>query len=211
MCFKVMLFDLDETLYPPATGIWEAIGLRMDRFIEDYMHISKIEVTSLRNELFHKYGTTLRGLREVYGINETEFLAYVHDIPINNYLRKDEGLIHTLSLFSPKKVIFTNADTNHAKRVLTCLGVENFFEKVIDIKAIHPYCKPMTEAFEEVLRLLEKPNPGDCVVIDDSLRNLQTAHEQGFYTIRVGSTDRHDFTDASILTIHDLPEVIPVG
>ena len=84
MCFEVMFFDLDETLYPSNTGIWQAIGNRMDEYIQNELMISGQEVTDLRNELFHQYGTTLRGLREVYGINENEFLRFVHDIPIRS-------------------------------------------------------------------------------------------------------------------------------
>jgi putative hydrolase of the HAD superfamily len=209
MCFKVMLFDLDETLYPHTSGIWQAIGLRMDRYIIDQLNIRPAEVTDLRNNLFHQYGTTLRGLREVYGINESEFLTYVHDIPIDLYLQKDEALIDTLSLFTQRKVIFTNADTNHAKRVLNQLGINHFFSQVIDIQAIHPYCKPMTEAFRTAINLAAIADPSECIMIDDSERNLFTAHELGFYTIHVGTTERQNYVDAAVATVYELPDVIP--
>ena len=210
MCFKVMVFDLDETLYPSTTGIWKAIGDRMDVYILERLKVSPGQVTTLRNDLFHQYGTTLRGLREVYGIDEAEFLTYVHDIPIERYLRRDEALIETLSLFQARKVIFTNADTNHARRVLTNLGIDLFFDKVIDIQAIHPYCKPMREAFQVAMEVAEIVDAAECVMIDDSEKNLQTAHELGFFTIRIGSAERQQFVDAAISTIHQLPEVIPI-
>jgi pyrimidine 5'-nucleotidase len=211
MCFKVMLFDLDETLYPPATGIWQAIGERMDHYIVERLAIAPAQVTSLRNDLFHQYGTTMRGLREVYGIDEGEFLAYVHDIPIERYLRKDESLIQMLGLFPQPKVIFTNADTGHARRVLRTLEIEHFFTRVIDIQAIHPYCKPMSEAFQLALELAGIDNPSECVMIDDSDRNLLTAHELGLFTIRIGTEERAEHVDAAILSIHQLPDVIPVS
>jgi len=210
MCFKVMFFDLDETLYPHTSGIWQAIGLRMDDYIIDQLKIAPSDVTDLRNTLFHNYGTTLRGLREVYEINESEFLAYVHDIPIDQFLQKDETLIDTLSQFSQRKVIFTNADTNHAKRVLNQLGINHFFSQVIDIQAIHPFCKPMTEAFQTAMNLASVTDPEQCVMIDDSERNLLTAHELGFYTIQVGPRERPDYVDAAVSTIYELPDVIPV-
>ncbi len=211
MCFEVMFFDLDETLYPSNTGIWQAIGNRMDEYIHNRLMISGQEVTNLRNDLFHQYGTTLRGLREVYGIDENEFLKFVHDIPIQDYLKRDDILINTLSQYSSKKVIFTNADNGHACRVLSNLGVENFFDMVIDIQAIHPYCKPMKEAFQLALTSVGVKNAANCVMIDDSDRNLQTAHDLGFFTIQVGTEERSPYVDAAIANIKLLHEVIPVS
>lgn len=209
MCFKVMLFDLDETLYPSTAGIWKAIGDRMDKYIMERLKVTPGNVTTLRNDLFHQYGTTLRGLREVYGIDEAEFLSYVHDIPIEKYLHQDEVLIRTLTLYPARKVIFTNADTNHARRVLTTLGVDHFFDQVIDIQAIHPYCKPMPEAFQVALDVAGIENVEGCVMIDDSDRNLLTAHDLGFFTIRIGSDQRQPYVDAAIASIYQLPEVVP--
>mgnify|MGYP000868633543 FL=1 len=210
MCFKVMLFDLDDTLYPHSIGIWQAIGVRMDEYIIDRLKVDPQQVANFRNELFHQYGTTLRGLREVFSINESEFLSYVHDVPIDKFLRKDDQLIKILAQFPQSKVIFTNADTNHAKRVMSQLGINQFFNQVIDIQAIHPFCKPMLEAYKIAIDLAGIDDPADCVMIDDSERNLLTAHELGFFTIRVGSDNRLDFMDASVQSIYQLPEIIPV-
>ena len=205
-----MLFDLDDTLYPRTSGIWQAIGVRMDDYIINRLKVDPHEVANLRNDLYHQYGTTLRGLREVFGIDESEFLTYVHDIPIDRFLCRDEILIKTLSQFSQRKIIFTNADTNHAKRVVNQLGIHHLFNQVIDIQAIHPYCKPMPEAYKIAIDLAGIDDPEECVMIDDSERNLLTAHELGFFTIRVGSDDRLDFMDASVPSIYQLPEIIPV-
>lgn len=206
-----MVFDLDETLYPSNTGIWQAIGNRMDVYIMERFKVTPGEVTTFRNDLFLQYGTTLRGLREVYGIDEPEFLSYVHDIPIERFLRRDEALIETLSLYPARKVIFTNADTNHANRVLSIMGIDLFFDLVIDIQAIHPFCKPMQEAFQLAMNIAGIDDASECVMIDDSERNLQTAHDLGFFTIRIGSEERPQYVDAAITTIHQLPDVIPVA
>lgn len=211
MCFEVMFFDLDETLYPSRTGIWDAIGVRMDTYIIDRLGIEVKDVSAFRENLFQRYGTTLRGLREEYRIDENEFLAFVHDIPLNQYLETDPKLAGVLELFPEPKVIFTNADTNHAVRVLQTLGVNSFFDQVIDIHRIHPYCKPMVEAFQLALQAAGVNDPAKCVMIDDAERNLRVAHDLGMYTIRVGSAERSDFIDAAIPSIHDLPLVIPLS
>jgi len=211
MCFEVMFFDLDETLYPSRTGIWQAIGVRMDTYIVDRLGIETNDVTAFRETLFHRYGTTLRGLREEYGINENDFLAYVHDIPLEQYLEIDPKLASVLEMFPGRKAIFTNADTNHAKQVLRRLGVNTYFEQIIDILSIHPYCKPMPEAFQLALQTAGVSEPANCVMIDDSEQNLRAAHDLGMVTIRVGTEEHADFVDAAIHSIHELPHVIPVS
>ena len=88
-----MLFDLDDTLYPSTSGVWDAIGDRMDSYIIKKLGVAANEVKQIRNGLFHKYGTTLRGLKTLYHIDERDFLDYVHDIPLTQFLRNDEALI----------------------------------------------------------------------------------------------------------------------
>ena len=34
MPFTTLFFDLDDTLYPPSTGVWDAIGDRIDLYIQ---------------------------------------------------------------------------------------------------------------------------------------------------------------------------------
>lgn len=211
MSFKAMFFDLDDTLYPSTTGIWNAIGDRMDHYITDSLGFAPIDVKKMRNELFYEYGTTLRGLKTLYDIDERAFLDFVHDVPLDRFLQKDVVLVDTLSLFPNRKIIFTNASQDHAERVIEILGIDEFFSEIIDILQISPYCKPMPEAYHKALEISGLSNPADCVVIDDSPRNLKTASEMGFFTIQVGSDTRCPYADAAILTIADLPDVIPAG
>ena len=206
-----MFFDLDDTLYPSTTGIWNAIGDRMDHYITDSLGFAPVDVKKMRNELFYEYGTTLRGLKTLYDIDERAFLDFVHDVPLDRFLQKDVVLVDTLSLFPNRKIIFTNASQDHAERVIEILGIDEFFSEIIDILQISPYCKPMPEAYHKALEISGLSNPADCVVIDDSPRNLKTASEMGFFTIQVGSDTRCPYADAAILTIADLPDVIPAG
>lgn len=210
MCFEVMFFDLDDTLYPPTSGIWEAIGIRMDLYMTERLSIPQDSVSTLRERLFQEHGTTMRGLVAEYHIDDQDFLDFVHDIPIQNYLSKDVQLINTLSLYPQNKVIFTNADTNHANRVLSVLGVSDFFNQVIDIRSLRPFCKPQPEAFSIALDLVAITDPSNCVMIDDAHRNLVTANKKGLFTIQVGTEVRNPHVDAAIRTLNDLPNVIPV-
>ena len=204
-----MLFDLDDTLYPSTSGVWDAIGDRMDSYIIKTLGVAANEVKQIRNGLFHEYGTTLRGLKTLYHIDEREFLDYVHDIPLTQFLRKDEALIETISAYDSRKVIFTNANQGHAERVLEVLGLADFFPEIVDVLQISPFCKPLPQAYQKAMEIIQIEDPEHCVFIDDSPRNLKTAREMGFYTIQVGTENRCEFADAAILSLLDLPNVIP--
>ncbi len=204
-----MFFDLDDTLYPSTSGVWNAIGERMDTFIIESLGFTPEGVRKIRNDLFYEYGTTLRGLKTLYDIDERSFLDFVHDIPLERFLRKDDVLVDTLSGYQGRKIIFTNASQNHAERVLSILGITDFFPEIIDILQITPHCKPLPEAYRKALEISGIQAPGNCVVIDDSPRNLKTAHEMGFFTIQVGTETRCAHADAAVLSILDLPDVIP--
>ncbi|MBA4383781.1 MAG: pyrimidine 5'-nucleotidase [Anaerolinea sp.] len=209
MCFETIFFDLDDTLYLPTSGIWEAIGDRMVQYMVSKLDIPQISAPNERERLFHTHGTTMRGLVAEYHINEADFLEFVHDIPIDQYLSKDVFLRSMLEQYKQRKVIFTNADTGHANRVLNALGIQDLFEQIIDIRSMRPWCKPQVEAFAKAIELTGVSDPTNCVMIDDALRNLVTAHDFGLYTIHVGAQELTEPVDAAVLSLDDLPLVLP--
>jgi pyrimidine 5'-nucleotidase len=206
MSLEYLIFDLDDTLYPPSTGIWDAIGDRINQFMLEQLKLSLPEVTQLRDELFNQYGTTLRGLQIVYGIDPYKYLSYVHDIPLDIYLQPNPALRRTLLNIAARKVIFTNSDQNHALRVLSQLGLSGVFERIIDVMDVAPYCKPQPEAYEKALQLIGNPDPSSCVVIEDSVRNITTANALGFHTVIVGKNNGSDpQASARIESMEDFP------
>jgi putative hydrolase of the HAD superfamily len=214
MAYSTFLIDLDETLYATSCGVWEAITERINCYMHERLKLPLDEVSALRKELFLKYGTTLRGLQVTQTVDMRDFLDYVHDVPITQLLSPDPELRATLLHYSQRKIIFTNADHWHAGRVLRQLGIEDLFEKTIDIYDINPHCKPMREAFQIALDLCGSPPPDECVFIDDSPRNLAAARAMGFFTIQVGPAgpDAKNNVVSSHVQISrftDLPSVLP--
>jgi putative hydrolase of the HAD superfamily len=211
MCFETLLFDLDDTLYLPTSGIWEAIGDRMVQYMITKLGIPESSAPVERERLFHTHGTTMRGLVAEYHIDDVDFLEYVHDIPIDQYLSKNPSLRTMLESYPQRKLIFTNADTGHAIRVLNALGIQDLFEQIIDIRSIKPWCKPQAEAFAKAIEIAGINNPTNCVMIDDALRNLVTAHDFGLYTVHIGAQKLIEPVDAMVRTIEDLPKVISIS
>ncbi|MGQ0600237.1 MAG: pyrimidine 5'-nucleotidase [Anaerolineales bacterium] len=182
---RQLLFDLDETLYGPQTGLWNAIGERILSFMMERLRVTRVEAEALRLRYRKQYGVALNGLMAEYGVDPDDYLAYVHDLPLDQYLQPDVALNGMLARLPLPKAIFTNSDQAHATRVLTRLGIVRHFQKIIDIRALALVNKPKPEAYQRALRLLNT-QPHECVFIDDLPQNLTPAQQLGLITIHVG-------------------------
>jgi len=208
MLFRTIFFDLDDTLYPPNSGLWNAIRDRMVRYMIERLNISPELVPELRKSYFETYGTTLKGLQIHYQINTDEFLAYVHDLPLHEYLKPDPELRKIILSLPQNKWIFTNADDAHARRVINQLELTDCFYGIIDIKATEFICKPELRAYQMALSLTGEDNPSKCVLIEDSPRNIRPARELGFYTILLGK-ENDNIAHLTLDSLHELPHALP--
>lgn len=208
MRFSTIFFDLDETLYPASSGVWQLIKDRMNLYMHDRLGIGWDDIPTIRDNLFRKYGTTLRGLQANYPVDAEEYLAYVHDISLQDYIRPDKDLRLMLNSLPQKKIIFTNADASHAKRVLAVLDLESCFVDIVDIKAIEPYCKPMKNAFQKALELAGETIPQNCILVDDLAVNTRAAREYGLFSILYGQHGNHPDANATLSHLIDLPRVL---
>ena len=185
MNFTTLLIDLDDTVYPADSGVWQAIRQRIDLFVCEKFQLPWEEARQFRQKLFLEYGTTLRGLQAVYHIDEDEYLAFVHDVPLADFLKPDPALEQVLKQLPHRKIIFTNADTAHARRVLAVLGLEACFDEIIDIKVMSPYCKPMPAAFEIALQRAGVEDPAGCMLVDDQAPYVPKRLEEGGRILRL--------------------------
>jgi pyrimidine 5'-nucleotidase len=182
---QVIFFDLDDTLYPRDSGIWEMIRKRIEFYMVDRLGFVVEDVTELRHRLWSKYGTTLRGLQVEYGVDMGDYVTFVHSVPIAEVLKPDPGLAASIAALPQRKFIYTNSDITHAQRITKRLGIYDLFEGVIDIYATAPYCKPQPESFDIALAACGEP-PERCLLVDDSPRNLDAAQSLGMTTVSIG-------------------------
>ncbi|HTX90539.1 MAG TPA: pyrimidine 5'-nucleotidase [Anaerolineales bacterium] len=208
MRFTTLFFDLDDTLYPPAAGLWEAIAARINLYMVERMGFPPEEAVAIRQKYFREFGTTLRGLQANHAIDTEDYLAFVHNVPLADYIHPDPGLRTAVETLPARKFIFTNADAAHANRVLKIVGLEGLFTGIIDVHAIAPYCKPMPEAFELALKAAGSPEPAACVLLDDQARITRAGRQLGMYTILVGRESANDDADAALLHLVDLPSLL---
>jgi len=205
MRFTTLFFDLDDTLYSSENGLWLAIRERMGRYLVERMGFPEEEVPSLRRRYFETYGTTLRGLQIHHQVDSDEYLAYVHDLPLNQFIQPAPALRELILSLPQPRWIFTNADNAHAGRVLSILGLTDCFNGVIDVRRLGFACKPEPQAYHLAMELAGESDPTRCVMFDDSARNLAPAHAIGFTTVLVRAGVQSD--PAASLCISNLLEL----
>jgi putative hydrolase of the HAD superfamily len=204
-----ILFDLDNTLYSEQCGVFDLIDRRMNEWLIANLQIPENEVNEFRNKYFIQYGTTLRGLMLHHDVNPRDFLDYVHDVPVHEFLTADLELRETLEQVKARKLIFTNSDLKHANRILDALGVRDQFERIFDIEAMNFIPKPNPDPYRIVLEYL-RLQPKDVLLIDDMERNLKPAQEMGMRTVLIGNGKPVDDRHHAIENIKELTDVLVI-
>jgi putative hydrolase of the HAD superfamily len=210
MLYTTLFFDLDDTLYNNDCGLWFAIRERMGHYMYERMGVPEEQVMSLRRHYFETYGTTLRGLQLHHQIDADEYLAYVHDLPLQEFIQPIPGLRQLVLSLPQRRWIFTNADANHARRVLSVLELEGCFLGIIDINALQYNCKPTLAAYQRAMAIAGETDPHHCVLLDDSPANLAPARKLGFTTILVGTDSKpNPAAQISLPELMALPDAMP--
>ena len=125
---EVILFDLDDTLYPRTAGIMEQIRVLILKFMEERLGLQGEEANALRRQYLKTYGTTMRGLQAHHAIDPEDYLEFVHNIRLDEYIAANPALDHALASIPQAKVIFTNASRVYAEQVLKVLGIRHYFD-----------------------------------------------------------------------------------
>lgn len=177
------VFDLDNTLYP-APALYDAIGERMTSYIAQKVGVDHAAALDLRERYFHQYGATVVGLARHHDVDAHDFLMHVHDVDYG-VLAPDPELASLIAALPGRKIVFTNGGGGHGGRVLARLGLSHVFDHVFDIEAAALTPKPQLGAYE---RLIEAHSvaPARALLIEDTMRNLEPAHDLGFTTALVG-------------------------
>ncbi len=205
---RYALFDVDETLYPPEAGVLRAVDRRIERFLVERMGMGHAEAMRVRADYLQHYGTTLGGLLAHHAVDPEDYLAYVHDVPVEELLQPSATLDRVLAELPWEPVIFTNADRRHAERVLAALGIRSRFRLIFDIGGMGYRQKPDPVVYERVLAALAVPGKA-CLLVEDSLRNLLAGKACGMTTVWVsaGAAPR-DGVDYCIAEVAGIASVV---
>ena len=182
--FKNWIFDLDNTVYDIKAGVFEKISSRITEYIIRSLSVTREEANLVRSNMYKKYGLTLTGLMREYGIAPDEYLDYIHDVT-HPELKYDEQLKLNLNNLIGKKFIYTNASQNHSKNILSVMGIEAEFEKILDIKATKYLPKPDPGSYKIMLRAfgINSEQTRNSIFIEDTAKNLRPAKLLGLKTV----------------------------
>ena len=185
---KYLLLDLDGVCYGSHNGyplekVFGLVSKRMTLFIQEKLGLDEKKAKELQTNYFYKYNTSLNGLMLHHNVIGDEFLKYVHDIDIS-FMKEDKILRSELENLDMEKFIFTNGSAEHAKNILTRLGIYDLFgkEKVFDIKDAGYVPKPEAQTFDLMVKKFGI-KPKETIYIEDIAKNLSIGFERGCTTV----------------------------
>ena len=205
---KLLFIDLDDTVYPSDTGAWDILGERIYQFMENHVGLNPEIIHEERDRLFHKHGTTMKGLSDEYGADVHDYLDYVHSVNLSGVIKENQELRRALLDLPQEKWIFTNASRHHAEQILRLVGITDLFVGIIDVLDTYPYCKPDPLAFKLALKKAGNPDPETCLFVDDRVPNLDSANMLGLRTILVHPSPETANTHITIAELSDLPQAL---
>jgi putative hydrolase of the HAD superfamily len=206
----VILFDLDNTLYHPKSGLLEAGDHAITRFIADRLQLPWDEADELRRRTWTEYGATARGLEVEFEVPQHEFFAgSIDTVAIEDYVQPRPELRRVLEALPQRLYVFTNAPSAYAQRTLEALGIADLIEDTFDIETTGGLPKPECHCYDRVLEQIGVPAER-VALLEDTEANLQPAAELGMLTIKVGPPP----PEGDHLYIEDLlelPDVLDPG
>lgn len=177
------VFDLDNTLYPHHANLFAQIDVRMTHYVSDLLQLPRDAARKLQKDFYRDYGTTLKGLMEVHGIDPDDFLEKVHDIDYS-WLAPDPELGEAIAALPGRKFIFTNGDRGHAERTARQLGILDHFDEIFDIVAAGLVPKPAQETYDK-FTALHRVAGEQSAMFEDLARNLTVPKALGMKTVLV--------------------------
>jgi putative hydrolase of the HAD superfamily len=177
------VFDLDNTLYPPATRLFDQIEVRMTRFVMQALGVDRDRADHLRTHYWKTYGTTLAGLMREHDVDPAPYLHDVHDIAFDA-LVPDPHLASLIRGLPGRKIVYTNGTAPYAAQVLKARGLDAAFDAIYGVEHADFAPKPERAAFEAVFAR-DGTDTSRAAMFEDDARNLAAPHAMGMQTVHV--------------------------
>ncbi|MEM7240491.1 MAG: pyrimidine 5'-nucleotidase [Pseudomonadota bacterium] len=177
------IFDLDNTLYPPETGLLSQINARMTAFVVRELGVSRSRADDYRHETWKTHGITMNALVADHGVDPHAFLAETHDIDYAP-LTACPFQRSAVAGLSGRRIIHTNGARRHAERVLDRLELADLFDGIWAIEDLGFAPKPHRTATDGLISRAGF-DPATALMIEDSSANLRAPKARGMTTVLV--------------------------
>jgi len=175
------IFDLDNTLYSADSGIFQQVGELMGKYLSECLNIEIDEAKKIQKKYYKQHGTTLRGMMDNHGVDPDDFLTKVHRLDYS-IVGPNHKLNKELKKLNGRKIIYTNANIQHALDVLEKIELSNFFDEIYDIKMANYIPKPEIAPYEQIIKQFEIKTKS-AAMFDDIAKNLVPAKKVGFTSV----------------------------
>ena len=175
------IFDLDNTLYSADSGIFQQVHTLMGKFVSAHLNIDIKKAKELQRKYYRQHGTTLRGLMDNHNVDPDHFLSEVHQLDYS-IVGPNFKLNRELKKLKGRKIIFTNANRQHANDILIRLELTNLFDEIFDIKTANYIPKPESSPYEQIISEFNI-DPITTIMFDDIAKNLVPAKNVGFASV----------------------------
>ncbi|MEO0401977.1 MAG: pyrimidine 5'-nucleotidase [Pseudomonadota bacterium] len=180
---RTWVFDLDNTLYPPAARLFDQIEVRMTNYVMTTLNVPQAQANHLRRHYYEAHGTTLAGLMREHNIDPDPYLIDVHDISLD-HLDPDPVLAAQITQLPGRRIVYTNGCAPYAERVLAARGLSGIFDAVYGVEHADFHPKPDRAAFDRVFGR-DGLTPQTAAMFEDEPRNLAVPHALGMKTVHV--------------------------
>ncbi|MFW2542519.1 pyrimidine 5'-nucleotidase [Primorskyibacter sp. 2E107] len=177
------VFDLDNTLYPPAARLFDQIEVKMTQFVMRATGADHDTANTLRRQYWEVHGTTLAGLMREHDVDPEAYLEEVHDIQFDA-LTPDPHLAELIAALPGRKIVYTNGSAPYAAQVLRSRGLDAAFDAIYGVEHAGYLPKPERSAFETVFAM-DGLDPDIGAMFEDDARNLAAPHQMGMRTVHV--------------------------
>jgi putative hydrolase of the HAD superfamily len=212
MTITTIIFDVDDTLYDVATGFTKSrTGDVVYAFmVEQFGFADQASARTVWEEYFDRYHSTAKALLVAQREGQFPSNAPLFDpLDLADYWvdHLDYGLLggakavvvrDFVELLSSglQLVAFSNGPRQYVIKVLTELGLWNtvFTETTLfAVDDVLPHCKPEAAAFQVLFDRLGVTDPStQCVMVEDSMKNIRQAKRLGMKTVLVYGSNYND-------------------
>lgn len=180
---ETLVFDLDDTLYPHGHFLSDARFFEMlSEFAAAHNGLSFDEAHRLTQTYIAEGSTdVMKSWQAAHSFDIAGFALHI-DAQDIAHMQPNEHIKQFLGGWQGRIVVFTNAHTTHAERLLEHLHLRQHVEHICDYTTRGGRMKPELAIYEELLTRINE-NPENCVMFEDKHKNLAPAKHLGMGTV----------------------------
>src|SRR5690606_32779405 len=105
------VFDLDNTLYPASSRLFDQVDSLIGQFVSELLGIPPEEARRVQKQYFREHGTTLAGLMARHNVDPDAYLELVHNLDLSP-IEPSPALAAALRRLPGRKLIYTNGSVS---------------------------------------------------------------------------------------------------